>query len=60
MFTFSFGSAFGATEVPGTATTHAEAMAQAEKEIVDSFNKNIAAAKASLAAEYKETVINEN
>lgn len=58
MFTFSFGSAFGATEVPGTATTHAEAMAQAEKEIVDSFNKNIAAAKTSLAAEYKETVIN--
>ena len=60
MFTFSFGSAFAAVEVPGTATTHAEAMAQAEKEIVDSFNKNIAAAKASLAAEYKETVINAN
>ena len=60
MFTFSFGSAFGATEVPGTATTHAEAMAQAEKEIVDSFNKNITTAKASLAAEYKETVIDAN
>ena len=60
MFTFSFGSAFAAVEVPGTATTHAEAMAQAEKEIVDSFNKNITTAKASLAAEYRETVINAN
>ena len=60
MFTFSFGSAFAATEVPGTATTHAEAMAQAEKEIVDSFNKNITTAKASLAAEYKENAINAN
>ena len=60
MFTFSFGSAFAADPVSGSTATHAEAMAQAEKEIVDSFNKNIAAAKASLAAEYKETVINAN
>ena len=60
MFTFSFSAAFAADPVSGSTATHAEAMAQAEKEIVDSFNKNIAAAKASLAAEYKETVINAN
>lgn len=60
MFTFSFSSAFAADPVSGSTTTHAEAMAQAEKEIVDSFNKNITTAKASLAAEYKETVINAN
>ena len=47
MFTFSFSSAFAADPISGTTTTHAEAMAQAEKEIVDSFNKNIAAAKGS-------------
>ena len=57
MFTFSFGSAFGANAVVDNKTTHAEAMTQAEKEIVDDFNKSIANAKAALADEYKETEI---
>ena len=47
MFTFSFGSAFAATAVdPTVTTTHNEAMAKAEADLVAAFNKIAAQAKA--------------
>ena len=58
MFTFSFGSAFAADPVPGTAvTTHDEAMAEAVAKINKVFDSTAAAAKALLAEEYSVTEV---
>ena len=54
MFTFSFGSAFAATGVPGASMTHAEAMAQAQQDVISAFNAKITAAKGLLSSEYTE------
>ncbi len=59
MFTFSFGSAFAAVPVPGetTATTRNEAIAEAQKDLIEALEKEAKTAIASLADQYKETAV---
>jgi len=59
MFTFSFGSAFAAEQVPGesTATTRNEAIAEAQKDLIEALEAEAKAEIDALADQYKETVI---